>query len=245
MAATHEQEATFMKQWLGWTPCGVAIALSLAFSAQASAAEPSRTAYAPIEPASAAPSDTADPADPIDPDAPRPERFRIGVIGGVGFPRPLAIEAMVKLDRLIALGVEYSVLPELTISDVRTSFSALAADVRVFPLRTGFFIGLRTGYQQLGGETTVVVRDFGSFPVSAQVDTLFINPRVGFLWTWEPGITLGLDAGLQIPLSSEVSRDIPAFAEGSAPDQELMRIARNLGQATLPTLDLLRVGFLL
>jgi hypothetical protein len=234
-----------MKKCQVWAPCGLAIALSLAFGARASAAEPPRPRQEPVVSATVPPSDSAEPFDPGEPKPARRDRFRIGVLGGTGFPRPIAVEALIKVDRLIGLGVEYSVLPELTISDVRTSFSALAADVRVFPLRSGLFVGLRAGYQQLGGETTVVVRDLGSFPVSAQVDTIFINPRVGFLWTWEPGITLGLDAGLQIALSSEVSRDIPAFAEGSAPDRELMRIARNLGQATLPTFDLLRVGFLL
>jgi len=222
--------------------CAIASAL-VSFSARASAAEPPPPPYAAR--ASAAPTDYADPIPEDAGDEQRPERFRIGVLGGIGFPRPLAVEALVKIDRLIGLGIEYSVLPELTISGVRTSFSALAADARVFPLRSGFFLGIRAGYQHLGGETTVEVRDFGTFPVAAQVDTFFINPRIGFLWTWEPGITVGLDAGLQFALSSDVSRDIPAFAEGSAPDRELMRIARNLGQATLPTLDLLRVGFLL
>jgi hypothetical protein len=222
----------------------VAIALAVALGTRASAAEPPRAPRTPVA-STQSPDDTSEPFDAGEPETSRRERFRIGVLAGTGFPRPLAVGAMVKVDRVIGLGVEYSVLPALTISDVRTSFSALAADMRVFPLRSGFFLGLRAGYQQLGGETTIAVRDLGSFPVSAQVDTVFINPRVGFLWTWEPGITLGFDAGLQIPLGSEVSRDIPAFAQGSAPDQELMRIARNLGQATLPTFDLLRVGFLL
>ncbi|HMI94063.1 MAG TPA: hypothetical protein VK509_21970 [Polyangiales bacterium] len=225
--------------------CAVASACVLSIAARAAAAEPPPPPYASSVPASAGPSDSAEPIPEEESDAPSPERFRIGVLGGVGFPRPLAVEAMVKIERLIGLGIEYSVLPTLTISDVRTSFYAVAADVRVFPLRSGLFIGMRAGYQHLGGETTVMVQDFGSFPVSAQVETVFINPRIGFLWTWEPGITVGIDAGLQIPVGSEVSRDIPAFAEGSEPDQELMRIARNIGQATLPTLDLLRVGFLL
>jgi hypothetical protein len=234
-----------MTEYSGHLLCAVASALVLSFAGRASAAEPPPPPYAASVSASAQPSDSAEPTPEDERDEPRRERFRIGVLGGVGFPRPLAVEAMVKVERLIGLGVEYSVLPSLTISDVRTSFSAVAADVRVFPLRSGFFLGMRAGYQRLGGETTVVVRDFGSFPVSARVETVFINPRIGFLWTWEPGITVGIDAGLQIPIGSEISRDIPPFAEGSEPDQELMRIARNIGQATLPTLDLLRFGFLL
>jgi hypothetical protein len=225
--------------------CGITIVGSLAFAAGAAAAEPTLPPYTPSADVPVAPSDRDEPSPVIDDEPRKPERCRIGVLGGIGLPRPLAIEALVKIDRLIGLGVEYSVLPTITVSDVHTSFSAVAADLRVFPLRGAVFVGLRAGYQHLAGETTVVVRDLGSFPVTAEVGTVFINPRIGFLWTWEPGITLGLDAGIQLPLSSDVTRDIPAFAEGSDPDRELMRVARNLGQATLPTLDLLRVGFLL
>lgn len=169
------------------------------------------------------------------------EHFRIGVLGGVGFPRPLAIEGMIKVERLIGLGVEYSTLPSLTISGVDTSFWAIAATLRVFPFKDGFFLGVRGGRQHLGGEGTVTVAPYGSFRESVTIDSTFVNPRIGFLWTWSPGITLGIDAGVQIPVGATVSSSLPA----GTVNQEVMDVAQALGNTTLPTIDLLKVGFLL
>ena len=38
---------------------------------------------------------------------PPPEAVRVGAIGGIGFPQPLAIEGIVVLGGLMGLGVEY------------------------------------------------------------------------------------------------------------------------------------------
>jgi hypothetical protein len=178
-------------------------------------------------------------------DEPSPEHFRIGVLGGVGLPRPLAIEAMIKVERLMGVGGDYGVLPTIHVSRVSASSWALAADVRVFPLKGPFFIGLRAGYQHLAAATTVTVANVGSASLAARVDSTFINPRLGFLWTWDPGITLGIDAGVQILLGSKVATDMPALATGTVVDRELTSVANALGQAVLPTIDLLRVGILL
>lgn len=191
------------------------------------------------------PTDRGEPRTRGDDDQPSPEHFRIGVLGGVGLPRPLALEGMIKVERLIGVGVDYSVLPTIHVSGVNASSWALAADVRVFPLKGAFFIGMRAGYQHLAASTTVTVRNVGSAALAAKVDTTFINPRLGFLWTWDPGITLGLDAGVQIPLGSKVETDMPALAMGTVVDQELTSVASALGQTVLPTIDLLRVGVLL
>jgi len=180
----------------------------------------------------------------------RRDKFRIGGLIGAGFPRPLAIEGMFKVQKLVALGVEYSLLPETTISGIDTSFWAIAADLRVFPFRNGFFFGLRAGSQRLSGEATVVFAG-QTLSDSTAVQTMFINPRLGFLWTWSKGFTLGLDAGLQIPVSSRTTGAL-AEVEGTAlPPQaaaieaDLRSVADYLGRSTIPTLDLIRVGLLL
>jgi len=202
-------------------------------------------ANAEVQTSAPPPSDRTEPPTRGNDDHPSPEHFRIGVLGGVGLPRPLALEGMIKVERLIGVGVDYSVLPTIHVSGVNASSWALGADVRVFPVRGPFFVGLRAGYQHLAASTTVTVTNVGSASLAAQVDSTFINPRLGFLWTWDPGITLGLDAGVQIPLGSEVTTDMPALAMGTAVDQELTSVATALGQAVLPTIDLLRVGILL
>jgi hypothetical protein len=40
-----------------------------------------------------------------------PHPVRVGAIGGIGFPRPLAVEGMVLVGGTVALEVEYGALP--------------------------------------------------------------------------------------------------------------------------------------
>lgn len=169
------------------------------------------------------------------------EHFRIGVLGGVGFPRPLAVEGLFKVERAIAIGAEYSVLPTLTVSGVETTFHALAADVRIFPLQGPFFLGLRAGHQHLGGSGTVTVNGHG-MAEDVTVDTTFVNPRLGFLWTFEPGFSIGIDAGVQIPVTSNTSTSLPS---GTVANQQALSIANAFGSSVIPTIDLLRLGFLI
>jgi hypothetical protein len=179
----------------------------------------------------------------------RPDDFQFGAVLGVGFPRPLAVEGMFKVQRLVSLGAEYSLLPSMTISDVGTAFWAVAATMRVFPFRNGFFIGLRAGQQHLSAATTLIAGD-QRFPITASVRTVFLNPRAGVLWTFSSGVTLGIDAGLQIPVSSRASgvlaaNEALAIPEAMAIVGQVGDVADYLGETTIPTLDLLRVGLLL
>ena len=176
------------------------------------------------------------------------ENFRIGAIVGVGFPRPFAVEGLVKIKRYVAIGGEYSFLPALSIQDVDVSFKAIAADLRVFPFAGGFFVGAKVGKQWLSGHTSVSVDQVNAtFKEGAKADTLFINPRIGFLKTWHSGITLGIDAGVQIPINPTYERDSDAAKIGvadSSADKTLVTIANTLGNKITPSVDLLRVGFL-
>lgn len=179
----------------------------------------------------------------------RTDHIRFGALLGVGFPRPLTIEGVVKLERVLALGLEYSALPQITISEVRVRSSAIAVSVRLFPLHGAFFVGLRAGRQSLGAEA--LVSGYGyKVPVALGVDTTFLNPQLGFLWTWEPGVSIGVDAGLQIPLSSSTSSSVQTTVPNAvqpllAPAQHAAEsVAGAVGRTTLPTVDLIRIGVL-
>lgn len=179
----------------------------------------------------------------------RKDHLSIGALAGVGFPRPLAIEGVLKIERTVMLGVEYSALPQITVSQASASCSALAADLRVFPLRGPFFVGLRGGKQHIDASATVSAYGY-SVPASLSADTVFINPRLGFLWTWEPGISLGIDAGVQIPLSTSTASSLPSTSNAYAAEaeksakQSIESVAGLVGNAVLPTVDLLQVGIL-
>jgi hypothetical protein len=168
--------------------------------------------------------------------------FRIGAFGGIGFPRPLSIEGMVKVGKSVGLGLEYSLLPKTSFYGVDTTFYAINGDFRVFPFENGFFLGLAAGRQHLGATTTLDAGSFGSFAGEVTADTWFVNPRIGWLSTWSWGLTLGIDAGLQIPLSASFTNTIPSQLGAS---QQATDIAHLFGKSVLPTVDLLRVGLLL
>lgn len=171
------------------------------------------------------------------------EHLRIGPVVGVGFPRPFAIEGLVKVERLVAIGLEYSFMPTTKISDVETRFSALAGDLRVFPFRGAFFVGLRAGRSSLSANATINVAQLGTVTQSADAVAWFVNPRVGFLWTWKSGLSLGIDAGVQLPLSASLEKTFPS---GVVPevDDTIRIVSKTLGNGVTPTVDLLRVGFL-
>ena len=165
--------------------------------------------------------------------------LRIGVIGGVGFPNPLAIEGMAMWAETVAVGAEYGVLPELTVDGVHTSLWSFAGDVRLFPFHNAFFVGVRAGRQHVGADTTVTVAPYGSANESLSLDSWFVNPRIGFLWRSRAGLALGMDAGVQVPLAQDTASSLPlALVPGA------QRTANTLGSAILPTVDLLRIGML-
>jgi hypothetical protein len=223
------------------------IALSSALPLVAHAQETDTPSSAVPKPNSDATADTAASGEkPREPG--RTGHFTFGALGSVGFPRPLGVEGLFKVEQTVAVGLEYSALPTVSISGVETRFWALAADARIFPFRGPFFVGLKAGRQHLAGNASLTVADYGSYRESISVDTTFVNPRMGFLWTWEPGVTLGVDIGVQIPFSSTASNSLPTSVHLSQVDQasgELSSVAHSLGNTVLPTIDLLQIGVLL
>lgn len=163
----------------------------------------------------------------------------VAVLGGIGFPRPLTVEALVDIDRIVAIGAEYGFLPKTTISSVELGSWAASADARLFPFRSGFFIGVRGGLQHLDASATVTVGS-QSRSGSIAMETLFVNPRIGFLWMGRPGLAIGFEVGVQFPISTSVSTALPE--EVAALDSNVKSTAETLGRSPLPTIDLLRIG---
>jgi hypothetical protein len=167
----------------------------------------------------------------------------LGVLAGLGFPRPFAVEAMLEIDRTVALGVEYSALPTTRIEGVDLSMNAFAGDVRIFPVRGApFFFGARFGKQSLTGAATVDVASYGSFDASMSMQTWFIDPRIGLSWRFGSGITVGMNAGVQIPLGHQTTSTLPA---GLTVPSQATSIADTLGAHAIPTVTLLQLGVLL
>ncbi|HEY6464072.1 MAG TPA: hypothetical protein VIY73_28080, partial [Polyangiaceae bacterium] len=109
---------------------------------------------------------------------------------------------------------------------------------RIFPARSGFFVGLRAGRQHLAEQGSLSVTGAGTFSATQTADTTFVNPRMGFLWTWRP-FALGIDAGVQIPVSTTTASTVPAQIALPAAATDATHL---LSQQVLPTIDLLRIG---
>lgn len=167
-------------------------------------------------------------------------KVRLGVMGSVGFPRPIGVEALMRVDRVLALGVEYSVLPTTSVSGVSVNAHAIAADARFFPAGGPFFVGLRAGRQHIGADASLTVMS-QTYSGSITHDSTFLNPRVGFLWTWRSGLSIGLDAGLQIPLGANDTTNVP---NGVTVPSGVDTALNLLGRKTVPTVSLLQLGFL-
>ncbi len=193
--------------------------------------------------------DRASSDDERHPNAHAAEHLQLGALVGVSFPRPLSVEGVVKLERLFAVGAEYSALPALTVSGVQVSAWAVTGSARFFPFRGPFFLGLRAGRQHVLAAASASAYGY-TVPVGLNVDTTFLNPQLGFLWTWRPGFSLGVDVGVQIPLSSQAASSVQAaiplpLQPYVAPAQDTLEsVAKAAGQTTLPTIDLIRIGFL-
>ncbi|HXN34248.1 MAG TPA: hypothetical protein VN894_20445 [Polyangiaceae bacterium] len=171
---------------------------------------------------------------------PAPAPLRVGAIGGVGFPQPLAVEGIVVLGGVVALGVEYGSLPSTTISGVQASLWSLSGDARVFPFGGAFFVGLRAGHQQVAASTRIVVGSIISVSEALTIDSWFLNPRLGFLWTSRAGLGFGVDAGVEVPMSTTISSTLPLAL--LPPAQNTVDAIAN---AVVPTVDILRIGLIL
>jgi hypothetical protein len=170
-----------------------------------------------------------------------PDDVQLGVLGGVGFPRPFSIGALLKIERAFAMGVEYSTSPTLGLGGADWSYHAIAADVRVFPTQSWFFLGMRVGKQHLTGTTTFSTEQTGQLTESLTMDTWFVNPRVGFLYTSKEGLTLGIDAGLQIPVSHTMSTTLPA---GTPLPGTVDSVTNFLGAKIIPSVTVLQLGMM-
>lgn len=195
----------------------------------------------PTEPAPAVAPTTVDRRVPRKRSAVEPDAVRVGFLGALGFPRPFSLEAMLQIDKAVALGVEYSFLPSINVGIVDFSYHAVAADLRIFPLQSPFFFGARLGHQNLSASGSLTVGPSQTYSASLNADSWFLNPRLGFLWVFKNGLSIGMDAGLQIPLSHTTTTTLPA---GFEPPAAVSSIADTFSARVIPTVTPLQIGLL-
>ncbi len=183
-----------------------------------------------------------------------PEPLRVGVLLGlVSVPRPINVEVSLKPNEFLGLGVGFSMIPEVTISDFSANMYAVNAVGRIFPFQGAFYLGLGAGIQTMGVEADDVIQG-ERYTGSVDHTAFFLTPQLGWLWIWDSGFALGLNVGVQVPVTS--SPDVRVHdSAGNEVDpndygqravelrDDVSDVAKYLGFFPLPAVDLLKIGF--
>ena len=238
------------------------------------------TATAAPEPAQPAPSTASSPPPrppPAKPPASKDEDdtdgifgpFRIGGLVGVGLPGVLSFGGAIKLTRYFGAGLNISVIPTIRISlygEAELAYKEYDIYGRIFPFGGMFFVGAGAGYATITGSlrSSYDVRAYQHLAPGlppelfveseAFVRTLVLMPQIGLQHTFGSGLTLGIDAGAQVPIApSEIKFEtrLPAGIPQQVIDQyvepnnqKVRDTLDTIGRAIVPTLNL-RVGWLL
>jgi hypothetical protein len=178
------------------------------------------------------------------------------MVGLVSVPRPADAAVLLRIVDLVGIGFGYSDFPAfianplLDLAGAKSGtttarldqFDAFELDLRVFPFRGTFFVGSSFGRQSLKGAVT---EDTALGPQTATVDltTWYATPRVGWMWTFDPGFLLALDLGIQVKLSADRAVTVPPAATADARDR--VNNLADLGSSyPLPSIRL-RAGWML
>ena len=195
--------------------------------------------------------------------------FRIGPVVGVGLPAFLSFGGALKLTKYFGAGITYGTVPTLQFAyygDATVSYQGIGIYGHIHPFGGGFFLGSGIGYAHVRGTYTdefdisanvpaipgVNLESF-SYTSEATMQTLVLTPELGYFFTFKSGFTMGVEAGLQIPIApSEI--EFKSHVDPRIPDQVVdqyvtptdERVAstlEKLGQTMLPTIGI-KMGWL-
>jgi hypothetical protein len=183
-------------------------------------------------------------------------------------PSVLSFGGAIKLTRYFGAGLNIGLIPTIRISlygDAELAYQEYDIYARIFPFGGMFFVGAGAGYATIKGSLRNSYDLRGQnlpmgFPTElvveseASVRTLVLTPQIGLQHTFGSGLTLGIDAGAQVPLApSEIEFDTklppgipqPVIDQYVEPNNEKVRdTLETIGRAIVPTINL-RVGWLL
>lgn len=174
------------------------------------------------------------------PAAPRSLRLT-GTVGG-SLPR-FSVELLARFRKpsdprwdLFAVGASVDYLPGGLVNfGAKTTLSWLQVgpEARYFPYRW-LFVGGRIGYQFSRADSEKLGSEVDYMTTSA-----FIAPKVGALYTFSSGFTIGGDIGATIPLFAGTTRDSDAQTDANA-----RKASKTFGMFVMPFVSL-RVGWTL
>ncbi len=179
---------------------------------------------------------------------------RVGPTVGIGAPDGLRFGLFTTWKGLLGAGGALSVIPSLGVPGAapgKVSRFTGEGFLRVHPFRGAFFAGLAGGVAKTDGITSklAVANDPSSrADLHASSTAVYLAPHLGFRWMLSFGLTIGFDAGVEIPvISSKAEFDATASASGQiqdVPGKGKIATAMNYAASKpVPVLHLLEVGY--
>jgi hypothetical protein len=179
--------------------------------------------------------------------------FRLGPTIGAGAPDGIRVGLFTKWRGIVAAGGAFSLLPETRLPGVGVSVARVSGEgfARVHPFRGAFFLGIAGGYAQTRGamsEQTTIAGQPQHIDTRAHASSVYVAPHLGFQWMLPMGLTIGFDAGLEIPVASTAPR-LAASSNGLAvpigDDSSIASMTRFAASVPVPVVHLLEIGYLL
>lgn len=169
-------------------------------------------------------------------------------VTALGFPSPFRAGIEAKWDNTFGIGFDLGSLPPTGVANSRVAVTTYTGAVRYYPWRGPFYFGLGVGKQNIEGSRPASYSGY-SYVVTVKADSILLAPQVGWRWVWESGFYLGLEAGLQVPLASNLnaSTDAATFIKASEEYKvqlnNLEKQAKLLVDVPLPHFAVLQVGY--
>lgn len=183
--------------------------------------------------------------------------FHVGATVGAGFPSPISVQGVFKYKKLIGANLELGMLPEINTSfgyGIRLHQEMIDFGVHVYPFSGAFFLGLGIGAQRLtatGEANTTYNGTYVTGDASAVVSTVFLSPRLGLLHRFDFGLAIGMDVGVELPISGSVdlnrtatSPKYPGQSFSLPITQDVADIGNRVKTTPIPIIHILQLGYL-
>lgn len=179
------------------------------------------------------------------------KRHHFGVHGAVGLPHPLNFGVTYVHDSDLFSAQIATGSFKTKISDIDAKIGNTEIGLRWHPWAGTFFAGVLYGNQNVDAEKTESLTGFGDIRAWGKVKSNYLTPHVGWMWGKDNGgFFASFEVGYQSPsgVSVEVDSNAPQAARSTADyrriEKEVRDEAEKIGKKSIPSIALLKIGWL-